>query len=95
VNAQDKDLGVNGKVRYLLLSTKTHSGDFVKDQFDVDSISGVITLLRPLDREIVSQFNLSIQARDSPNKGPILLTVTHAVVQGEKVLALALIAFTL
>lgn len=69
VHADDEDLGVNRKVRYALLSVIGGSGtgeaQVIDDQFGMDGTSGVISLLRPLDRELVSQYNLSIQVNTS------------------------------
>lgn len=73
VHADDEDLGLNRKVRYALLSvmgggsslgassSQQQEAGMIDDQFGMDTTSGVISLLRPLDRELVSQYNLTIQ----------------------------------
>lgn len=77
VHADDEDVGLNRKVRYALLSvvgggssnaaaaaalsSQDQAAAMIDDQFGMDGTSGVISLLRPLDRELVSQYNLTIQ----------------------------------
>ena len=57
VSAVDRDMGLNGEVRYSLLDS--HNG-----QFFIDERSGELTLLRPLDFEQQSMYLLTAIARD-------------------------------
>jgi hypothetical protein len=56
VVAVDADVGENGNVRYRL-ATKT-------DDFKIDPVSGVLSVTRPLDRELKDQYDLMITAFD-------------------------------
>uniref|UniRef100_A0A914UQL5 Uncharacterized protein n=1 Tax=Plectus sambesii TaxID=2011161 RepID=A0A914UQL5_9BILA len=56
VTAVDADVGNNGSVRYRL-ATKT-------DDFKIDAVSGVLSVARPLDREIKEHYDLMITAYD-------------------------------
>ncbi|CAG7823399.1 unnamed protein product [Allacma fusca] len=64
VHADDKDVGINRRIRYSLLSTVANSDAVVDNQFGIDANSGEVSLLRPLDRELVSHYNLTIKATD-------------------------------
>ncbi|XP_035710399.1 fat-like cadherin-related tumor suppressor homolog isoform X3 [Folsomia candida] len=66
VHADDADAGINRRVRYSLVSvvSSTSGASVIDDQFSLDSNSGVISLLRPLDRELVPGYNLTLQATD-------------------------------
>lgn len=63
VHADDADAGINRRVRYSLVSvvSSTSGASVIDDQFSLDSNSGVISLLRPLDRELVPGYNLTLQ----------------------------------
>lgn len=63
VHAEDGDSGLNQRLRYSLLSviSSTSGTSVIDDQFSLDAASGVISLLRPLDRELVPGYNLTIQ----------------------------------
>ena len=50
VSATDVDSDNNGKIEYII-----QSGD-IHQQFSVDPITGLITVARPLDREMVRQY---------------------------------------
>lgn len=58
VKATDEDSNVNGVVRYNIAN-----GDNLH-QFGVNEGNGTITLVRPLDRETISEYTLEIQACD-------------------------------
>ncbi|ESO94055.1 hypothetical protein LOTGIDRAFT_104487 [Lottia gigantea] len=60
VTATDKDLGINKKIVYGIM------GDS-KSTFSIDSNSGIISLISPLDREITSQHIITVTAK---NLGP-------------------------
>lgn len=64
-------LGVNRKIKYSFI-------DSSKGHFKIASDSGIITLAKPLDREIRAQYNLTIQATDQGT--PRMSTLTSLVV---------------
>ena len=55
--ASDQDYADNAKISYRLKSDSKH--------FDVDSGTGALTVARPLDREEISTFILSVMAEDN------------------------------
>ncbi|XP_069056290.1 protocadherin Fat 1 isoform X2 [Pleurodeles waltl] len=56
IEAFDKDLGTNGEVRYSI-----HTDTSI---FEIDSITGIVKVVRPLDREAEPVHYLRIEARD-------------------------------
>ena len=54
-NATDRDRGVCGVVEYSIISAN-------QDLFHIDSVTGVLTFIRPLDREMKDQHTISVQA---------------------------------
>ncbi|XDV14791.1 hypothetical protein PO909_014979 [Leuciscus waleckii] len=66
VEAKDKDLGDNGVVRYSILADT--------DQFAIDTETGIITVKKPLDREVQPSFVLKIAARDQAADEPQLVS---------------------
>uniref|UniRef100_A0A670YLY7 FAT atypical cadherin 4 n=1 Tax=Pseudonaja textilis TaxID=8673 RepID=A0A670YLY7_PSETE len=58
VFATDNDEGSNGQVRYTIISGNTNS------DFRIDSVTGVITIAKPLDREKIASYSLTIQSTD-------------------------------
>lgn len=58
VKASDEDNGPNGIVRYLISSGNTGK------EFQINSISGSISILRPLDYDTVQEYRLNITAQD-------------------------------
>jgi protocadherin Fat 1/2/3 len=58
VVAVDPDIGINRRVRYAL------EGDSARGVFSVDAVSGVLTLLQPLDREDHPFYNVTVIAID-------------------------------
>ncbi|CAG0921142.1 unnamed protein product [Notodromas monacha] len=57
VHASDADLGINKKIQYMFVGQ-------AYGQFAIDSASGLVTLAKPLDRELQAMYNLTIQAVD-------------------------------
>ena len=73
VSASDGDQGPNGMVRYQI------SGGNERREFDVDLISGAVTILQPLDYDTIQEYRLNITARDlgfKPRKTTAMLTIT-------------------
>ena len=48
--------GINRKVRYAMKESDGH--------FTIDSVSGIVSLVRSLDREVQSMYNLTLYAHD-------------------------------
>lgn len=65
VAAIDADLGINRRILYSMEDTSR--------VFTIDSVSGVITLLRSLDREEQEAFNLTVYASDQVGKTLLLV----------------------
>uniref|UniRef100_A0A6P7GGN4 Cadherin-related tumor suppressor n=1 Tax=Diabrotica virgifera virgifera TaxID=50390 RepID=A0A6P7GGN4_DIAVI len=61
--ATDKDIGLNGKIRYSLLGDKV-------ERFKVDQNTGVITTVVSLDREEISSYSLTLMAQDCSSTEP-------------------------
>jgi Cadherin domain len=59
VTAEDPDSGANGQVRYAIAQQEPPGG-----HFGIDPTVGVIHTLRPIDREAVDTFRLTIVATD-------------------------------
>lgn len=59
VNAVDLDGGDNGRITYTLLNGDRHS------QFRIDSSTGLLTVSGQLDRELITNYMLEIEARDN------------------------------
>ncbi|XP_051784464.1 protocadherin Fat 1a isoform X3 [Erpetoichthys calabaricus] len=66
VEATDKDLGLNGEVRYSLFA--------YTDVFSIDSETGLVKVISPLDRETHPVYHLKIVAKDQAQEGPQLLS---------------------
>ncbi|CAG9761162.1 unnamed protein product [Ceutorhynchus assimilis] len=58
IKATDADQGVNAAIRYAIISGNTQS------QFAIDSLSGDVTLVKPLDYETLRSYRLVIRAQD-------------------------------
>ncbi|XP_036985754.2 protocadherin Fat 4 isoform X1 [Artibeus jamaicensis] len=58
VHAADGDEGTNGQVRYGLLDGNANQ------EFRIDSVTGAITVAKPLDRERTPTYLLTVQATD-------------------------------
>uniref|UniRef100_A0A6P7FFE6 Fat-like cadherin-related tumor suppressor homolog isoform X1 n=1 Tax=Diabrotica virgifera virgifera TaxID=50390 RepID=A0A6P7FFE6_DIAVI len=71
IHASDADVGMNRKVKYSFL-------DSFHDHFRVEPDSGIVTLSKPLDREIKAMYNLTVQATDQG--APQLSSTVHLIV---------------
>ena len=71
IHATDADLGVNRKIEYDFV-------DSAKGHFKIDSVSGIVSLAKPLDREEKAMFNLTVRATDGGR--PRLSTMTNMMV---------------
>ncbi|XP_046739792.1 cadherin-related tumor suppressor [Diprion similis] len=71
-SASDKDEGLNARIRYSLLGEKA-------ERFSVDSDTGEVTTLVPLDREQTPVYHLTLVAQDSsptePRAAAVNLTI--------------------
>ncbi|KAF6198555.1 hypothetical protein GE061_008303 [Apolygus lucorum] len=63
VKASDADAGQNGALRYAIIGGNTQG------QFAIDSQSGEITLVKPLDYEAIRSYRLVIRAQDGGSPG--------------------------
>ncbi|KAG8453727.1 hypothetical protein GDO86_000378 [Hymenochirus boettgeri] len=74
VQAIDADSGLNHKVQYSLVSS-------AEGQFSIDELSGIISLEKPLDRELQSLYTLTVKATDQglPRKLSSLASVAVSV----------------
>uniref|UniRef100_A0A182TNV0 Uncharacterized protein n=1 Tax=Anopheles melas TaxID=34690 RepID=A0A182TNV0_9DIPT len=57
IHATDADIGINRKIKYAFL-------DSYRDHFRIAPESGIVTLAKPLDRELKALYNLSVSATD-------------------------------
>ncbi|XP_052890694.1 fat-like cadherin-related tumor suppressor homolog [Anopheles moucheti] len=57
IHATDADIGINRKIKYAFL-------DSYREHFRIAPESGIITLAKPLDRELKALYNLSVSATD-------------------------------
>ncbi|GLV44546.1 kugelei [Carabus blaptoides fortunei] len=57
VHATDSDIGINRKIKYAFL-------DSSNNHFKMSPDSGIVTLAKPLDRELNASYNLTVQAVD-------------------------------
>ncbi|XP_042316175.1 protocadherin-16 [Sceloporus undulatus] len=75
VVARDHDLGENGRVSYALRAGNA------KGRFHLNPSTGVLSIVRPLDREEVSQHNLTVVAMDhgSPRRSATQLLSVHVL----------------
>lgn len=71
VLATDSDKGINRKIRYSFV-------DSHREHFKIEPESGIVTLLKPLDREQKALYNLTLRASDQGD--PSLSTTTSLVV---------------
>ncbi|XP_037117404.1 protocadherin Fat 1a isoform X2 [Syngnathus acus] len=62
VDSTDKDQGENGAVRYSILGGTDH--------FAINAESGVVTVTKPLDRELRPVYDLKVTARDLAENEP-------------------------
>uniref|UniRef100_A0A8C0GHD4 Cadherin domain-containing protein n=1 Tax=Chelonoidis abingdonii TaxID=106734 RepID=A0A8C0GHD4_CHEAB len=73
VFATDGDEGTNGQVRYSIISGNTNN------EFRIDSVTGVITVAKPLDREKKPSYSLTVQSSDR-GSSPRTDTTTVSIV---------------
>lgn len=66
--------GINRKVRYTIIEDQPSSSP----QFKITSDSGIVTLAKSLDRELIDRYNLTIEASDQGT--PQLRNRTHLYV---------------
>ncbi|XP_041711685.2 protocadherin Fat 1a isoform X3 [Coregonus clupeaformis] len=66
VDSTDKDQGDNGVVRYSIVADT--------DQFAIDELTGIVTVKKPLDREVHPVYILKIAARDQAINEPQLVS---------------------
>ncbi|KAJ8945175.1 hypothetical protein NQ314_009307, partial [Rhamnusium bicolor] len=71
IHATDADIGINRKIKYSFI-------DSFNDHFIMASDSGIVTLAKPLDRELRAMYNLTIQAVDQGT--PQLSSTAHLIV---------------
>ncbi|XP_037957800.1 cadherin-related tumor suppressor [Teleopsis dalmanni] len=72
VGASDRDDGPNGMLRYFI------SGGNERSEFDVDVQTGAVTLLKPLDYDVIQEYHLNITVEDlafQPKSAVAMLTV--------------------
>ncbi|XP_050681661.1 protocadherin-like wing polarity protein stan isoform X2 [Leptidea sinapis] len=64
IKAKDADIGTNAAIRYAIIGGNTQM------QFSIDSLSGDVSLVKPLDYEQVRSYRLVIRAQDggSPSR---------------------------
>ena len=63
VSAMDADLGINRRVRYAMQDSGSGGGNF-----GIDSVSGIVSLKKQVDREEQDMFNITIYAYDQVMK---------------------------
>nr|XP_056711917.1 protocadherin Fat 4 [Euleptes europaea] len=73
VFAEDGDEGSNGQVRYAIISGNNNN------EFRIDSVTGVITVAKPLDREKKSSYSLTVQSADR-GSSPRIDTTTVSII---------------
>ncbi|XP_058828867.1 fat-like cadherin-related tumor suppressor homolog isoform X4 [Topomyia yanbarensis] len=57
IHATDADIGINRKIKYFFI-------DSYRDHFRLAPDSGIVTLAKPLDREVKAVYNLTVRATD-------------------------------
>jgi protocadherin Fat 1/2/3 len=73
LNATDRDLGDNAKITYSMI---TDTRDF-----QIDPVTGVLTVSAPLDREKQEVYELKIRATDGGGKGDVPALYSDALVR--------------
>lgn len=71
IHATDADIGINKKIKYSFL-------DSFNDHFVMAADSGIVTLAKPLDRELRAAYNLTVQAVDQGT--PQMSSVAYLIV---------------
>ncbi|XP_077154662.1 protocadherin Fat 3 isoform X5 [Ranitomeya variabilis] len=67
VEARDKDIGPNGEISYSILTDTK--------KFAINSSTGIVYVADQLDRELMSNYTLKIEARDKAENGQQLFSV--------------------
>ncbi|XP_055629293.1 fat-like cadherin-related tumor suppressor homolog isoform X5 [Toxorhynchites rutilus septentrionalis] len=57
IHATDADIGINRKIKYYFI-------DSYREHFRIAADSGIVTLAKPLDREVKAVYNLTVRATD-------------------------------
>ncbi|KAL9905398.1 fat-like cadherin-related tumor suppressor homolog isoform X2 [Glossina fuscipes] len=70
IHATDKDFGQNRKISYFF----TEANDF----FNISQSSGIVKLIKTLDRENISMFNITIMAQDHGQ--PKMFSTTNLII---------------
>ncbi|XP_066149601.1 fat-like cadherin-related tumor suppressor homolog isoform X2 [Euwallacea fornicatus] len=72
IHAIDSDIGINRKIKYSFI-------DSFNDHFLMAEESGIITLGKPLDRELRAMYNLTVQAMDqgTPQLSSIAILIVN------------------
>ena len=75
ITATDGDLSIHGDIQYFIIS-----GNF-DNSFDLNSITGALTVIQNIDREMVSSFSLVVRAQDrgTPRTRRDMTTITITV----------------
>ena len=75
VNATDADLGIHGDIRYFIISGN------IDNTFALNSITGALTVIQNIDREMISSFSLVVRAQDrgTPRTRRDMTTITITV----------------
>ena len=75
VTATDGDLGIHGVIRYFIISGN------IDNTFSINSITGALTVIQNIDREMVSSFSLVVRAQDrgTPRTRRDMTTITITV----------------
>ena len=92
------DQRLNGDVIYYFYQNTSASGESEDEQtFKIDSTTGQITLLKNLDRESVSQYLLTVIARDAAELNPLSSStlVTIEILDGKLIITIIVEIFNL
>ncbi|KAL4239383.1 hypothetical protein ACF0H5_000200 [Mactra antiquata] len=74
IRATDKDIGPNANITFTL-----QDNDPATNYFDIDPITGNITVNESLDRETINEFNLLIIAKDNPEDEKVQKTAQESI----------------
>ena len=78
VTAYDADVEDNSRLVYTLMTSR---GSIRQSKFVIDADTGHVTLVSSLDREVITEFVLSVMATDNPSKGLPLSGYSRLVVK--------------
>lgn len=71
IHATDADIGVNRKIKYSFIDSFNNHFKMVQD-------TGIVTLAKPLDRELRAMYNLTVQATDQGT--PVMSSIASLIV---------------